>query len=88
MKQLFDNIDKLSNMIGQKVRKSQFNDVFDIRIIITDAHRTSDGDTEGILSFVGKELNSESDKLFVPGASICPIYNEKEYFDGDVMYDE
>ena len=82
------NINALRCMLGQKVKKSQFKDVFDIRIIITDAHRTSDGDTEGILSFVGTELNSESEKLFKPGASICPIYNEKEYVDGDIMYDE
>ncbi len=31
-------------------------------------------------------LNSESEKLFMPGASICPIYNEKEYVGGDIMY--
>ena len=71
-----------------KSQKVSVQDVFDIRIIITDAQKTADGDTEGILSFVGTELNSESEKLFKPGASICPIYNEKEYVDGDIMYDE
>ncbi len=40
------------------------------------------------MSFVGTELNSESKKLFKPVASICPIYNEKEYVYGDIMYDE
>lgn len=82
------NLNDLNKMIGHKVKKSQFKDVFDIHIIITDAHRTSDNDTEGILSFAGMELNSDSEKLFIAGASICPIYNEKEYVDGDIMYDE
>ena len=81
-------MDMYKHLIGTKVKKSQFNNVYDLRIIITEAKKTPDGDTEGILSFIGTELNAESDKLFVPGASICPIYHEKEYIDGDITYDE
>lgn len=82
------NISVLKSMLGKKVRASQFDKVYDIHIIITDAVNTPDGDTEGTLSFVGTEVSDEAAKLFKPGARICPIWNEKAYLDGDVMYDE
>jgi len=73
---------------GQKVKMSQLSDVYDTHIILVDAHKTEDNDIEGTIGFIGKELTDESDKLFVAGANLCPIYKEKEYFDGDVCYDE
>jgi len=81
-------LEHLRAMIGQKVRLSQLDKVFDTHIILTNADRTDDNDVEGILSFVGKELTAESDKLFVDGARICSIFREKEYFDGDISYDD
>jgi hypothetical protein len=45
-------------------------------------------DDEGILSFVGKETNEESDKLYTPDNIIIPIYNDGIELDGDTFYEE
>ncbi len=37
---------------------------------------------------LGMKSNSESEKLFKPGARICPIYNEKERVYGHIIYDK
>lgn len=83
------NLSELQSMVGQTVRKSWFNNTLGIHIIIKDAYRTEDGDTEGILGFVGTEITEDAAKIFKPGASICPIWNEPGDIYGIVAdYDE
>lgn len=82
------NLSELQSMVGQTVRKSWFDDTVGIRIIIKDVYRTEDGDTEGILGFVGTEVTEDAAEIFKPGARICPIWNDPEYAYGEVVYDE
>lgn len=74
--------------IGMQVKASQLSEIYDTYIILTDIKQLPNGDSIGIVSFVNDVLNSDSDRLFVEGASICPIYKEREYYEGDVVYDE
>ena len=75
-------------MPGMRVKYSQLSEIFDIHILLYDVKRLENGDSEGTIGFIGKEVTSEADKFFVPGASLCPIYKEKDYYEGDVVYDE
>lgn len=74
--------------IGMEVRASQLSEIYNTYIILTNAEQLPDGDTVGTISFINNILNEESDRLFVKGARLCPIYREREYYEGDVVYDE
>lgn len=68
--------------VGMRVKVSDLDDIKDTHIILYDAMRIDNtGETEGTIGFIGTELNSESDKLFKPGASICPVYNSSEDYE-------
>ena len=40
------------------------------------------------VGFIGKETNTESDKLFAQGNMVCPVYNDSIELEGDMYYEE
>lgn len=73
---------------GMQVKSSQLSDIYNVHIILTDVKKLPNGDSVGTIGFIGEELNNEASTLFVPGACICSLYKEKDYYDCDVMYDD
>lgn len=68
--------------VGMQVKVSDLDDIKEIHIILYDARRIDGtGEIEGTIGFIGTELNSEADKLFRPGASICSVYNSSEDYE-------
>lgn len=77
---------KLSDLqIGRLVKKEQLSEIYDAWIILV----KNKNDNDCKIGFVGKEMNSESAKLFKdPENIICPVFNDSIDADGDVYYEE
>lgn len=71
--------------IGMEIKdKNQLSDIYDTWIMLVKSN-DSDAYTVG---FIGKETNTESDKLFVQGNVVCPVYNDSIELEGDIYYEE
>lgn len=74
--------------LGMQVKASQLSEIYDTYIILTDTEQLPNGDIIGTLNFLNNTLTNDASHLFKKGAKICPIFKEKEYYEGDVVYDE
>lgn len=72
---------------GMKVYKEQLSEIHDTWIIL---YRPKDSDMQedGIIGFIGKETNAESDALYSSENIITPIYNDSIELEEDIFYDE
>lgn len=71
--------------LGMKIKdKAQLSELYDTWIILT---RQSPNEPYTI-EFIGKETNSESDKLFKQGKQVCPVYNDSIELEGDIFDEE
>ena len=74
--------------IGMRVNAIQLDNIYDTYIILNDISFNKNKHTIGTIAFIGETVTDDAANLFTPGASICTIYKEKAYYDGDVDYDE
>ncbi len=71
--------------LGMKINgREELDEIYDTWILMT---RTTNNE-QYTIEFIGKETNSESDKLFKQGKQICPVYNDSMELEGDVSWDE
>lgn len=71
--------------IGMEIKdKDQLSDIYDTWIMLV---KNSDSDVYTV-GFIGKETNTESDKLFAQGNMVCPVYNDSIELEGDMYYEE
>lgn len=73
--------------LGMLVRRSQLDDIYDTHIILTDVKNLG-FDAEGIISYIGENLNKESNAIVLGAESICPIYNDSSELEEDFTYEE
>ncbi|MBQ7565164.1 MAG: hypothetical protein IJT16_14405 [Lachnospiraceae bacterium] len=73
---------------GMKVKESQLDNIFKKHIILINSYLNSNGEIEGIIGFIGNQLNEESDRLNQKGVIVTHIYNEEVDKEGEVYYDE
>ena len=66
------------------IDKDQLSNIYDTWIMLVKSNN-SDVYTVG---FIGKETNAESDKLFMHGNVVCPVYNDSMELEGDIYYEE
>jgi hypothetical protein len=72
--------------IGMKVYKEQLVNIYDTWIILY-RPKTLHMDEDGIVGFIGRETNEESDALFTDDNIITPVYNDSTDLEGDI-YEE
>jgi hypothetical protein len=82
------NRENIGNYLNKVVKINDLNSIYDLWMILIRPKNSNLSDDEGILSFVGKETNEESDKLYTPDNIIIPIYNDSIELDGDMFYEE
>ena len=71
--------------VGMEIdNKEQLSNSYDTWIFLVKDQRTK----KYKIGFIGKEANEESDKLFMQGVSICPVYNDSTELEGDMYYEE
>ena len=71
--------------IGMEIKdKDQLSDIYDTWIMLV---KNSDSDVYTV-GFIGKETNTESDRLFTQGNVVCPVYNDSIELEGDMYYEE
>ncbi len=71
--------------IGMEIKdKDQLSGIYDTWIMLV---KSSNSDVYKV-GFIGKETNSESDKLFAQGNAVCPVYNDSIELEGDIYYEE
>ena len=77
---LIDNKFALEDLsIGMEVKdKDQLSSIYDTWIMLV-KRNNSDVYTVGV---IGKETNEESDKLFIQGNVVCPVYNDSIELEG------
>ncbi|MBD5515209.1 MAG: hypothetical protein HDR06_11380 [Lachnospiraceae bacterium] len=83
---LIDNKFALEDLyIGMEIKdKDQLSGIYDTWIMLV---KSSDSDVYTV-GFIGKETNTESDKLFAQGNVVCPVYNDSIELEGDIYYEE
>lgn len=83
---IIDNKFTLEDLyIGMEIKdKEQLSSIYDTWIMLV-KNSNSDGYT---VRFIGKETNTESDKLFTQGNVVCPVYNDSIELEGDIYYEE
>lgn len=72
--------------VGMKVEPEQLTEIYDIWIILIKP--VQNPDETPTIRFIGKETNTESDKLYTEDNIIIPIYNDKNELTGDVYYSQ
>lgn len=70
---------------GMTVRFDQLTDIYDVWILVEEEAVNSD---HGIIRFIGKEPDSESQAILEEGKPIGCIYNDSEQLEEDVYFDE
>lgn len=67
--------------IGMEIEdKHQLDAIYDTWIILI-----KNSNTENYkIGFIGKETNSESDKLYNKNCLICPVYNDSSLLDSSI----
>lgn len=78
------NASNIYNYINKVVKVSDLQNIYDMWMILIRPADSKLTDEEGILAFVGKETNEESDKLYNKGNTIIPIYNDSIELKGDI----
>lgn len=83
---VIDNKFKLEDLyVGMEIKdKDQLSGIYDTWIMLV---KNSDSDVYTV-GFIGKETNTESDKLFAQGNVVCPVYNDSIELEGDIYYEE
>lgn len=74
--------------IGMVVSVEQLSEIYDTWIMLIQPESSNYGLTDGIVSFIGNEPTTESDKLFSHGNVVIPVFNDSLEADNDVYYDE
>lgn len=74
--------------IGMVVSVEQLSEIYDTWIMLVQPEDSKYRFTEGIVSFIGNEPTTESDKLFSYGNVVIPVFNDSLEADNDVYYDE
>lgn len=84
--EIIDNKFRLEDLyIGMEIKdKDQLSGIYDTWIMLV-KNNNSDVYTVG---FIGKETNTESDKLFTQGNVVCPVYNDSMELEGDIYCEE
>ncbi len=72
---------------GMRVFKEQLSDILDTWIILY-RPKNEQMQEDGIIGFIGKEPNEESDRLYSPNNVIIPVYNDSIEQEEDIFYDE
>lgn len=72
---------------GMKVFKEQLSNIYDMWIILY-RPKNADMEEDGIIGFIGKETNEESDTLYTKDNIIIPIYNDGTELEGDIFDEE
>ncbi len=71
--------------IGMEIKdKDQLSSIYDTWIMLV----KNDNSDVYAVGFIGKETNAESDKLFMQGNVVCPVYNDSIELEGDIYYEE
>ncbi len=83
---IIDNKFRLEDLyVGMEIKdKDQLSGIYDTWIMLV---KSSDSDVYTV-GFIGKETNTESDKLFAQGNVVCPVYNDSIELEGDIYYEE
>lgn len=67
--------------IGMKIEdKHQLDAIYDTWILLIKNSHTENYK----IGFIGKETNSESDKLYNKNCLICPVYNDSSLLDSSI----
>lgn len=74
--------------LGMVVSVEQLSEIYDTWIMLVQPEGSNYGFTEGIVSFIGKEPTTESDKLFGHGNVVIPVFNDSLEADEDIYYEE
>lgn len=71
--------------IGMEIKdKDQLSSIYDTWIMLV----KNDNSEVYTVGFIGKETNAESDKLFMQGNVVCPVYNDSIELEWDIYYEE
>jgi len=83
---IIDNKFRLEDLyVGMEIKdKDQLSGIYDTWIMLV---KSNDSDVYTV-GFIGKETNTESDKLFAQGNVVCPVYNDSIELEGDIYYEE
>lgn len=68
--------------LGMVVSAEQLSEIYDTWIILTKPKNSNYKYGEGVVSFIGKEGNSESEKLYNGKNIIIPIFNDSTELNG------
>lgn len=71
--------------LGMEVQPEQLSEIYDTWILIEE---TNVGAKTGIIKWIGKTPNKESQKILESGKVIGCIFNDSIELDGDVFFDE
>lgn len=74
--------------LGMVVSAEQLNEIYDTWIMLVQPKGSNYELTEGIVSFIGKEPTTESDKLFNQGNVVIPVFNDSLEAEEDIYYEE
>ncbi len=72
---------------GMRVFKEQLSEIYDTWIILYRPKNVQMSE-DGIIGYIGKETNAESDKLYTSENIITPVYNDSIELEEDIYYDE
>ncbi|MBD5485145.1 MAG: hypothetical protein HDR18_06420 [Lachnospiraceae bacterium] len=85
MEEIYNKFELEDLYIGMEIKdKDQLSGIYDTWIMLV---KSSDSDVYTV-GFIGKETNTESDKLFAQGNVVCPVYNDSIELEGDIYYEE
>ena len=71
--------------IGMEIKdKDQLSSIYDTWIMLV----KNDNSEVYTVGFIGKETYAESDKLFMQGNVVCPVYNDSIELEWDIYYEE
>lgn len=71
-----------------RVRISQLSEICDTHIILNDIEELPNGDHLGTIKYLDSELTDEASQYIQPGMTVCALYQESEYYNGEVIYND
>lgn len=74
--------------LGMVVSAEQLSEIYDTWIILAKPKNSNYKHGEGVISFIGKEANSESEKLYNGKNIIIPVFNDSTELNEDMYYEE
>jgi hypothetical protein len=81
------NRENIGSYLNKVVKINDLNSIYDLWMILIRPKNSNLSEDEGILSFVGKETNEESDKLYTKDNVIIPIYHSSNELSQDTFYE-